>query len=170
MIPTLVSSNLATPAIYGPLAQSVEHVTFNHGVPRSNRGWITRNFYAGVAELADAIDLGSIVIRRGSSSLFVRTNYIRALLAQLVEHLTLNQGVRGSSPRWCTISIVNRLFLLLVSHFSRFFSILFYFFMQLPLNFTGLNKAKAYMQRKLLSKYDFRTVYYEGYSNPGYRN
>ena len=27
-----------------------------------------------------------------------------APLAQLVEHLTLNQGVRGSSPRWCTIS------------------------------------------------------------------
>ena len=24
-------------------------------------------------------------------------------LAQLVEHLTLNQGVRGSTPRWCTI-------------------------------------------------------------------
>ncbi len=27
---------------------------------------------------------------------------IYALLAQLVEHLTLNQGVRGSSPRWRT--------------------------------------------------------------------
>ena len=25
-----------------------------------------------------------------------------APLAQLVEHLTLNQGVLGSSPRWCT--------------------------------------------------------------------
>ena len=28
---------------------------------------------------------------------------INALLAQLVEHLTLNQGVRGSSPRWRTM-------------------------------------------------------------------
>ncbi len=28
-----------------------------------------------------------------------------ALLAQLVEHLTLNQGVRGSSPRWRTKTI-----------------------------------------------------------------
>ena len=27
--------------IYGPLAQSVEHLTFNQGVPRSSRGWIT---------------------------------------------------------------------------------------------------------------------------------
>ena len=33
-------------------------MTFNHGVPRSNRGWVTK--YADVAELADAIDLGSI--------------------------------------------------------------------------------------------------------------
>ena len=24
-----------------PLAQSVEHLTFNQGVPRSSRGWIT---------------------------------------------------------------------------------------------------------------------------------
>ena len=60
-----VGSNPATPAnftnlnnIYGPLAQLVEHMTFNHGVPRSNRGWVTK--YADVAELADAIDLGSI--------------------------------------------------------------------------------------------------------------
>ena len=29
-----------------------------------------------------------------------------APLAQLVEHLTLNQGVRGSSPRWCTSVII----------------------------------------------------------------
>ena len=27
--------------IYGPLAQSAEHLTFNQGVPRSNRGWLT---------------------------------------------------------------------------------------------------------------------------------
>ena len=26
---------------HGPLAQMVEHMTFNHVVPRSNRGWIT---------------------------------------------------------------------------------------------------------------------------------
>ena len=26
---------------HGPLAQSAEHVTFNHGVPGSNLGWIT---------------------------------------------------------------------------------------------------------------------------------
>ena len=26
---------------HGPIAQSVEHLTFNQGVPRSSRGWIT---------------------------------------------------------------------------------------------------------------------------------
>ena len=45
---------------YGPLAQSVEHLTFNQVVPRSIRGWITnKNLLAIVAELADAPDLGS---------------------------------------------------------------------------------------------------------------
>ena len=38
---TFVGSNPATPASYDPLAQSVEHMTFNHGVPRSSRGWVT---------------------------------------------------------------------------------------------------------------------------------
>ena len=28
-----------------PLAQSVEHLTFNQGVPRSSRGWITIFLY-----------------------------------------------------------------------------------------------------------------------------
>ena len=40
------------------LAQLVEHLTFNQGVPGSSPGWIT-NFFADVAELADALDLGS---------------------------------------------------------------------------------------------------------------
>ena len=57
LIPASEGSNPSTPAIYGPLAQSVEHLTFNQVVPRSIRGWITKR--ATVAELADAPDLGS---------------------------------------------------------------------------------------------------------------
>ena len=41
---TCVGSSPASPAklnINDPLAQSVEHLTFNQGVPRSSRGWIT---------------------------------------------------------------------------------------------------------------------------------
>ena len=43
-------------------------MTFNHGVPRSNRGWVTIN-YADVAELADALDLGSSSREWGFKSL-----------------------------------------------------------------------------------------------------
>ena len=42
LIPSFVSSNLATPAKLAPLAQLAEHVTFNHGVPSSNLGWSTK--------------------------------------------------------------------------------------------------------------------------------
>ncbi len=64
LIPAFVSSNLATPAnplfIYnGPLAQLAEHVTFNHGVPRSNRGWIT--IYAPLAQLVEQLTLNQWV-------------------------------------------------------------------------------------------------------------
>ena len=57
LTPVFVGSNPAIPAIYGPLAQLVEHMTFNHGVRGSIPRWATK--YAGVAELADALDLGS---------------------------------------------------------------------------------------------------------------
>ena len=45
----VVSSTLIIhPNSYGLLAQSVEHLTFNQGVPRSSRGWIT--IYGEVSE------------------------------------------------------------------------------------------------------------------------
>ncbi|KAF0229018.1 MAG: hypothetical protein FD182_1274 [Fusobacteria bacterium] len=34
-----------------PLAQSVEHLTFNQGVPRSSRGWITK-----IAPVAQSVE------------------------------------------------------------------------------------------------------------------
>ena len=49
----------------GILAQLVEHMTFNHGVPGSSPGCLIFLLviilikYADVAELADALDLGS---------------------------------------------------------------------------------------------------------------
>ena len=38
---SLVRVQPAQPLYYDLLAQSVEHLTFNQGVPRSNRGWVT---------------------------------------------------------------------------------------------------------------------------------
>jgi hypothetical protein len=43
--------------MFDPLAQLAEHLTFNQGVRGSNPRWVTT--HAGVAELADALDLGS---------------------------------------------------------------------------------------------------------------
>ena len=62
-----------------PLAQSVEHLTFNQGVRSSNLRRVTNFLFganAGVAELADAPDLGSGAARCMSSSLFARTSYL----------------------------------------------------------------------------------------------
>ncbi len=58
-----------------PLAQLVEHLTFNQRVEGSNPSWLTIVMIkiAGVAELADAPDLGSGAARRGGSSPFTRT-------------------------------------------------------------------------------------------------
>ena len=80
---TCVGSNPASPAIfvfyltkYEPLAQLVEHLTFNQRVEGSSPSWLTiRLPFAGVAELADAPDLGSGAARRGGSTPFTRTKY-----------------------------------------------------------------------------------------------
>ena len=54
-----------------PLAQAVEHLTFNQRVTGSSPVWLTP--FAGVAESADALDLGSSVSRRGGSTPSTRT-------------------------------------------------------------------------------------------------
>ena len=60
-----------------PVAQQVEHLTFNQRVEGSSPSWLTSflKINAGVAELADALDLGSSAARRGGSTPFTRTIY-----------------------------------------------------------------------------------------------
>ena len=73
-----VGSNPAAPAICfcEPLAQLVEHLTFNQGVAGSSPAWLTiLYFYADVAELADALDLGSSGSPRVGSTPTVRTKF-----------------------------------------------------------------------------------------------
>ena len=43
---------------------------------------------------------------RGFESRQLRHFFIMSSLAQLVEHLTFNQGVVGSSPSWLTICLI----------------------------------------------------------------
>jgi hypothetical protein len=81
---------------YEPLAQQVEHLTFNQRVGGSSPPWLT---FAGVAELADAPDLGSGALRRGGSSPSTRTMFVRKCgSSSVVEHHLAKVGVAGSSP------------------------------------------------------------------------
>ena len=62
------------------------------------------NFSIGVSPSGKAMDFDSIIRWFESSHpshIFI--NFINEPLAQLVEHLTFNPVVRGSSPRWLTI-------------------------------------------------------------------
>ena len=65
------------------LAQLVEHLTFNQRVTGSSPvSLILKREIAGVAELADALDLGSSASRRGGSTPFTRTILIFAKVVQ----------------------------------------------------------------------------------------
>ena len=72
LTPAFVGSNPTSPVYYGRVAQVVEHLTFNQVVRGSNPRTLTKKGirmlvpfdiiymdYADVAELADALDLGS---------------------------------------------------------------------------------------------------------------
>ena len=47
LTPSCVGSSPAAPAIFDPLAQLVEHLTFNQGVDGSSPSWITRKTVIG---------------------------------------------------------------------------------------------------------------------------
>ena len=69
-------------------------MTFNHGVPGSIPGWATK--CAGVAELADALDLGSSAFGCKSSTLFICTKW--CVSDSMVECHLAKVDVAGSSP------------------------------------------------------------------------
>ena len=104
------------PSQFDPLAQSVEHLTFNQGVRSSNLRWVTiwLTFQGpcGRGGMADAPDLGSGADRRKSSSLFVRIHPSpSAVVAQLVERHLAKVEVASPSLVYrsiCTISSVGR--------------------------------------------------------------
>ena len=57
---------------------------------------MAHHLYAGVAELADAPDLGSGAARRGGSSPFTRISFCGS--SSVVEHHLAKVGVAGSNP------------------------------------------------------------------------
>ncbi len=113
LTPSFVGSNPASPAIlllknntcvkilsYEPLAQSVEHLTFNQRVEGSSPSWLTFNSDSILIEL----DCGSSSVVEhhlakvgvaGSNPVF---RSILGALAQLGERLLCTQEVSGSIP------------------------------------------------------------------------
>ena len=88
-----------------PLAQLVEHLTFNQGVTGSSPVWLTIiTKHAGVAELADALDLGSsafgVGVRLPSPAPFfaLKNIIIYRGSSSVVEHHLAKVGVAGSNP------------------------------------------------------------------------
>ena len=63
-----------------------------------NKWYYNFSRYAGVAELADAPDLGSGALRRGGSSPFSRTNYICTCRCFFFAHLDLFRGTGVFCP------------------------------------------------------------------------
>ena len=63
-----------------------------------NKWYYNFSRYAGVAELADAPDLGSGALRRGGSSPFSRTNYICTCRCFFFAHLQLFSGTGVFRP------------------------------------------------------------------------
>ena len=84
-------STPAAPAMFDPLAQLAEHLTFNQGVPRSSRGWITN--YGPLVKRASHRPFTAVTGVR-----FPYGSPIPGTIAQLGEHLPYKQGVTGSSP------------------------------------------------------------------------
>ena len=98
-----------------PLAQSVEHLTFNQGVRSSNLRWVTKNYkiivdnqiatiyngyHATVAELADAPDLGSGIHDVGVqvSSVAPDKTTILCGSGSVVERCLAKANVAGPNP------------------------------------------------------------------------
>ncbi len=86
--------------LYGSVAQSVEQRTEN---PRVGGSIPSRAIFycGGLAKWPNAADCKSVLSEFGGSNPSASTSFfICEPLAQLVEHLTFNQGVEGSSPSW----------------------------------------------------------------------
>ena len=90
-----------------PLAQPVEHMTFNHGVRSSILRWSTRPRFARASVFSFIF---FEIFHYFSKKLLTNRQYCGIIskydelapLAQPVEHMTFNHGVRSSILRWST--------------------------------------------------------------------
>ena len=102
--------NSCHPSMHDPLAQSVEHLTFNQGVWSSILQWVTplpseQLVSCGRGGMADAPDLGSgaygVRVQVSSSARIPEARY--AVVAQLVECHLAKVDVAGPNPVYRSI-------------------------------------------------------------------
>ena len=85
------------------IAQLVRAPDCGSGGPRFESVYPPHKYILGCSQVGKAQDFDSCIpwVRvPPAQPLFLFIEY--APLAQLAEHLTFNQGVRGSNPRWST--------------------------------------------------------------------
>ena len=108
LTPSCLGSNPRSP-VFEPLAQSVEHLTFNQGVVGSSPTWLTicEQRFARMAELADAPDLGSGGRPWGFKSLYAHSFALMLLrslvLKTLVVYFICGRGGIGRRARFRSV-------------------------------------------------------------------
>ena len=95
------------PCQYDPLAQLVEHLTFNQGVPRSSRGWITTFFWPVGQVVKTPPSQGGIGGFKSPTGHHIHFNlgeqfYTRPV-GQVVKTPPFHGGIGGSNPPRVTI-------------------------------------------------------------------
>ena len=95
------------PCQHGSLAQLVEHLTFNQGVPRSSRGWITTFFWPVGQVVKTPPSQGGIGGFKSPTGHHIHFNlgeqfYTRPV-GQVVKTPPFHGGIGGSNPPRVTI-------------------------------------------------------------------
>jgi hypothetical protein len=88
---------------FADVAQLAEQLICNQQVGGSSPPVSSIRMSGEMPEWLKGADCKSVDLVYDGSNPSFPTIFIYDPLAQLVEHLTFNQGVRGSNPRWITI-------------------------------------------------------------------
>ena len=104
LTPAFGSSNLPSPVLYGPLAQVVEHLTFNQVVRGSSPRWLMR-----IAERPGYRLLGDFLIRGMGFVCRPRPGFAKSQLrcCAHISYVPFAQRGRGSLLRRANVSILD---------------------------------------------------------------
>ncbi len=101
----LVEQRTENPRVGGSIPSRAT-IAFTAGISNREKRHANRRPRGGLAKWPNAADCKSVPFRvRWFES--ITLHHLSEPLAQLVEHLTFNQGVEGSSPSWLTSFFAN---------------------------------------------------------------